>query len=212
MLQLLSADKSKETELIVRVLEDNGLAQVPSPLQNVEDEALVPLFKLVTGKLPVTPVDKGNPVAFVNVTLVGVPNNGVTNVGDVANTNAPEPVSSVTALAKLAEVGVAKNVATPVPKPDTPVLMGKPVAFVKVPLDGVPKAPPFTTTAPDEPVLTARAVATPVPNPLTPVEIGKPVPFVNVTLVGVPNTGVTRVGDVENTKFVDVVPVAPDAV
>jgi hypothetical protein len=30
--------------------------------------------------------------------------------------------------------------------------------------------------------------------------------------VGVPNTGVTRVGDVENTRLVDVVPVAPDAV
>jgi hypothetical protein len=27
--------------------------QVPSPLQNVEDEALVPLLRLVTAKLPV---------------------------------------------------------------------------------------------------------------------------------------------------------------
>ncbi len=55
--------------------------------------------------------------------------------------------------------------------PVTPVDKGKPVKLVAVPPDGVPKAPPLTTTAPDEPVLTARAVATPVPRPDTPVEI-----------------------------------------
>ena len=37
------------------------------------------------------------------------------------------------------------------------------VQFVRVPLDGVPNAPPFTTNAPTEPVLTPKAVATPVP-------------------------------------------------
>ena len=31
-----------------------GVAQVPSPRQNVELDALVPLFKFVIGKLPVT--------------------------------------------------------------------------------------------------------------------------------------------------------------
>ena len=46
---------------------DGTLAQVPSPLQNVEEEALVPLFKLVTGRSPVTPVVKGNPVASVKL-------------------------------------------------------------------------------------------------------------------------------------------------
>jgi hypothetical protein len=50
-----------------------GVAQAPSPRQKVEAEALVPLFKLVTGKLPVTPVLKGSPVAFVRVPLLGVP-------------------------------------------------------------------------------------------------------------------------------------------
>jgi len=70
---------------------------------------------LAVGNVPVTPVVKGKPVALVNVTDVGVPKSGVTNVGLVANTNAPLPVSSVTAAAKLADVGVAKNVATPVP-------------------------------------------------------------------------------------------------
>jgi hypothetical protein len=42
-------------------------------------------------------------------------------VGAVPNTKAPVPVSSVTAAAKLAEEGVPKNVATPVPKELMPV-------------------------------------------------------------------------------------------
>jgi hypothetical protein len=42
-----------------------GVTQVPSPRQNVELLADVPLFKLLTGKLPVTPVVKGKPVASV---------------------------------------------------------------------------------------------------------------------------------------------------
>ena len=77
---------------------------------------------------------------MVNVALDGVPKAGVTKVGEVANTNEPDPVSSETALARLALVGVAKNVATPVPKPETPVLIGNPVVLVKTPLAGVPKA------------------------------------------------------------------------
>jgi hypothetical protein len=80
------------------------------------------------------------PVALVRFALDGVPKAGVTNVGLVAKTNDPVPVSSVIAAAKLALDGVAKNVAIPVPKPLTPVLMGKPVAFVKTPLAGVPRA------------------------------------------------------------------------
>jgi hypothetical protein len=35
-----------------------GVPHVPSPLQNVEADALVPEFRLVTGRLPVTPLDK----------------------------------------------------------------------------------------------------------------------------------------------------------
>lgn len=49
-------------------------------------------------KVPVTPVVKGKPVAFVNTPLEGVPSAGVTKTGDVANTLAPEPVSSVRAV------------------------------------------------------------------------------------------------------------------
>ena len=64
---------------------------------------------------PDTPVEIGSPVALVNVPDAGVPKAGVTNVGLVAKTNEPDPVSSVTALARLAEEGVPHHVAIPVP-------------------------------------------------------------------------------------------------
>ena len=57
----------------------------------------VPPFNI--GNVPVTPVVKGRPVALVNTAAEGVPSAGVTSVGDVANTLAPEPVSSVRAVA-----------------------------------------------------------------------------------------------------------------
>ena len=44
---------------------------------------------------PLTPEAIGKPVAFVNVTEVGVPKTGVTKVGLVANTKLPEPVELV---------------------------------------------------------------------------------------------------------------------
>jgi hypothetical protein len=84
--------------------------------------------------------------------LVTVPNKGVTNVGLVANTAEPVPVSSVSAARKLALEGVPKKVAIPEPKlvmpvpplatgkvPVTPVVKGKPVQDVSVPEVGVPK-------------------------------------------------------------------------
>ena len=74
------------------------------------------------------------------VVAEATPNTGVTRVGDVANTKDPVPVSSVTAVIKLAEDGVAKNVATPAARPDTPVEIGRPVQLVRVPDEGVPKA------------------------------------------------------------------------
>jgi hypothetical protein len=167
---------------------------------------------------PDTPVLIGKPVALVKVPLEGVPKAGVTNVGEVANTNEPLPVSSETAVAKLALDGVAKNVATPVPKPETPVLIGRPVAFVSVTLDGVPKAGvtsvgDVANTKEPLPVSSvtvaaklaeegvAKNVATPVPKPETPVAIGKPVAFVKVAEEGVPKAGVTSVGEVDNTTF-----------
>lgn len=200
---------------------------------------------------PETPVLIGSPVAFVSVADEGVPSAGVTNVGLVANTSAPEPVSSVTAAAKLALEGVPRNVATPVPRlvipvppfatgsvPVTPVVRGKPVAFVNVAEAGVPNAGVTSvglvanTKAP-EPVssVTAAAkfalegvprnVATPVPKlvmpvppfatgsvPVTPVVSGRPVALVKVAEAGVPSAGVTRVGLVAKTK--EPVPVSSD--
>lgn len=50
------------------------------------------------------------------------------------------PTPFVTAAARLADVGVAKNVAMPAPSPATPEEMGRPVQFVRVPLAGVPNA------------------------------------------------------------------------
>jgi hypothetical protein len=88
---------------------------------------------------PETPVEIGRPVALVSVADVGVPRTGVTSVGEVAKTSAPVPVSSVSAAARFADDGVAKKVATPVPRPETPVEIGNPVAFVRVPLVGVPR-------------------------------------------------------------------------
>ena len=59
--------------------------------------------------------------------------------GLVPKTSAPEPVSSVTADAKLDDEGVARNVATPVPRPEIPVATGSPVALVRVTDWGVPR-------------------------------------------------------------------------
>jgi hypothetical protein len=209
---------AETTETLVTVPAPEGEAHTPSPRQKVDALADVPEFRLVTGRLPVTPVDKGSPVAFVNVALEGVPKAGVTKVGDVAKTKEPVPVSSVTAEIRFALDGVARNVATPVPRPERPVLIGKPVALVKVPLEGVPRAGVTkvgllaNTKAPD-PVSSVTAdakfaddgvpknVATPVPKPLTPVEMGNPVAFVKVPEAGVPNAGVTNVGEFDNTTL-----------
>lgn len=206
---------------------------VTSPPKAVAVKADVPLPKSVplsvaapdppfpTGSVPVTPVLSGKPVRLVATPLAGVPRAGVTRVGDVANTSAPVPVSLVTAAIRLALDGVAKNVATPVPSPLTPVLMGRPVALVRTPLEGVPRAgvtsvgevaktiapvPVSSVTAAIALALdgVAKNVATPVPNPETPVLIGKPVAFVSVPLAGVPKIGATSVGPLFSTTVLPV--------
>lgn len=122
------------------------------------------------------------------------------NVGPAENTALPVPVSSVSAVMRFAEDGVASHVAMPVPRPEIPVETGRPVALVSVAEDGVPSAPSNVTNAPAEPTFTASAVATPVPKPEIPVETGSPVALVRVTEVGVPRIGVTNVGEVEKTS------------
>ena len=72
-----------------------GVAHVPSPLQNVEEDAEVPLLRLPTGRLPVTPVESGSPVAFVSVT-----------VGSVARTTFPLPVDATKLRVEGSEVPV----------------------------------------------------------------------------------------------------------
>ena len=178
---------------------------------------------------PDRPVLTGRSVQLVSVPEVGVPSAGVTSVGLVANTRLPEPVSSVTAPAKLALEGVARNVATLVPRPDTPVPIGRPVQLVSVPELGVPRTgvtsvglvantsrpvPVASVTAPAKLALegVARNVATAAPRPDTPVLIGSPVQLVSVPEVGVPSAGVTSVavvivGPVASTTLV--VPVTP---
>jgi hypothetical protein len=94
---------------------------------------------LATGRVPVTPVDKGRPVPLVRVTEVGVPRTGVTSVGEVERTLLPEPVLAVTPVPPFATGNV----------PVTPVVRGRPVALVRVPLDGVPRAPPLASRVPD---------------------------------------------------------------
>ena len=133
-------------------------ATVP-PAPNAIELASVPVkvsVLLAVNVLPSAIVNVALDAGAVNATLlidvaVAAPSVGVTNVGLVANTNEPVPVSSVTAASKLALDGVPKNVATPVPKlvipvpplatgrvPVTPVDSGRPVQFDSVPLVGVP--------------------------------------------------------------------------
>jgi hypothetical protein len=63
-----------------------------------------------------------------------VVNSGLARVGDVPKTNAPDPVSPVTAAARFAEDGVSKNVATPDPSEVMPV---PPLATGSVPVTPV---------------------------------------------------------------------------
>ena len=71
---------------------------------------------------------------------------GVVSAGEVEKTRLPAvPVSLVKAVARFAEDGVARNAATLVPRPETPVDIGRPVQDVSVPLDGVPSAPDGAT-------------------------------------------------------------------
>ena len=154
----------------------------------------------------------------------GVPSAGVTRVGDVANTTAPEPVSSVSAVASWADVNDPSTAAFPT-EVTCPVKLAfvvtfpavspaaVPVRFVATPDVGVPSAPLNNTGAPALPLFTASAVAIPVPSPETPVLIGSPVQFVSVPEVGVPSSGVVSEGDVALTPLpVPVVVIASSAV
>jgi hypothetical protein len=66
----------------------------PEPATNAGVAVAVP--PLAIGRIPVTPVVNGSPVAFVKVPDAGVPRAGVTSVGELDNTTFPEPVEVVT--------------------------------------------------------------------------------------------------------------------
>lgn len=115
---------------------------------------------------PVTSVRVADVVGAVIVSLlmlvaVATPSTGVTRVGEVANTATPVPVSSVMAAAKLALEGVANHVAMPVPSPDTPVEIGRPVRLVATPEAGVPSTG-AVITGPVSVLLVSVCVATKV--------------------------------------------------
>ena len=57
---------------------------------------VAPVPPRATVNVPVVPATIGSPVIFVAVPLAGVPNTGVTNVGEVDNTTLPVPVFDVT--------------------------------------------------------------------------------------------------------------------
>jgi hypothetical protein len=64
----------------------------PPRLDKAVDAVVAPVPPFAIARVPVTPVVKGRPVAFVNVAAEGVPKLGVVNVGLVARTTDPEPV------------------------------------------------------------------------------------------------------------------------
>jgi hypothetical protein len=70
----------------------------------------VPPFK--TGKVPVTPVVKGSPVALVSTAAEGVPRAGVVKVGLELNTTLPVPVLVVTPVPPERTGNAFKNVAS----------------------------------------------------------------------------------------------------
>ena len=102
---------------------------------------VIAAFKETANTLPseqfkVSVPDEIAGAVFVSTKLVIV---AVVSVGEVAKTASPDPVSSVRHEARLAELGVARKVATFVPRPLTPVDIGSPVHDVSVPLEGVPR-------------------------------------------------------------------------
>src|ERR1700680_3806583 len=147
----------------------------------------------------------GRPVALVSVSEEGVPPapplmTGAPALPTFAARAVPMPVPNPVKPPSGAAVAVIEPVPdtpkdAPEPTTSAPVVFvalaseenGKPVRFVAVPDDGVPKAPLLTRTDPAVPTLTPRAVRTPVPAPVSPVEIGSPVADVSVPLDGVPS-------------------------
>jgi hypothetical protein len=137
----------------------DAAAQVPSPRQNVVAEADVPLLRLPTGRLPVTPVVSGSPVALVNTPLAGVPSAGVVSVGDVnvllVKVSEPAKVARVPVVGSVTFVVPVKVlVYAKLPEPVTVI-----AALFETPVPPLAGANvPATVTAPDVAVLGVKPV------------------------------------------------------
>jgi hypothetical protein len=192
-----------------------GAAHVPSPRQKVVEDAEVPEFRLVTGRLPVTPVARFRPVAFVRVTDEGVPSAGEMSVGELFRTTLPLPVEVVVPVPPLVTFSVPESVTAPLvavlgAKPVEPAL--KVVTLIKP--GGVAQVPsPRQKVEADAAVPEFRFVTGRLP--VTPVESGRFVPFERFMTLGVPSDGETSVALVLRTTLpvpVDVdTPVPPRA-
>jgi len=83
----------------------NCTADVPLPITILlAVRVLAPVPPLATGRVPVTPVVRGRPVALDSTAADGVPRLGVVRTGLVENTTLPVPVSLDRTAAKSAEV------------------------------------------------------------------------------------------------------------
>ena len=144
------------------------------------------------------------PVMFVPTNALGVPSAGVTNVGEVANTAKPVPVSSDKAPAKPAEFVKAACLAALLPSifwmackmlsvaATVPDPLVKPVSTFPITAALVTVAAfPVEVTSP---VKFAFVVTLPAVKPAA-----VPVMFVPINVDGVPRFGVTKVGEVANT-------------
>jgi hypothetical protein len=172
-----------------------------------------PVPPRLTGRVPVTPVLSGRPVALVSVAKLGTPMLGVVSTGEVERTLLPEPVDDVTPVPPLATGRV----------PDTPVVSGRPVALVSVANDGTPMLgvvstgevdrtllpEPVDAVTPVPPLATARvppSVSVPEPVMGPPVRVRPVEPPEPLTLVTVPPEPVAEIV-MDPVLFVTVTPV-----
>jgi len=129
--------------MLVTVPLPGGAAHVPSPRQNVVALALVPEFKLVTGKLPVTSVESatapnvGAPPALPCSTVVVVPSDATTLIACK-----PLPSRILLAVSAAADVVHVGQEIVPV------VVIGPPVRGEVVPTELTEPTPPGTAHVP----------------------------------------------------------------
>lgn len=156
----------------------------PVPLLSVTADGVPKLGVVITQlvvihtlTVPLTAYSPATP-ALSNRTLVVVPPVIVVEPTAIVAAPAvmvlqphPVPVVHIRALDAPEHDGIDRAVGAPSVMAPSVVLAamftmpvsGRPDTLVRVPPDGVPRAPPLTRNAPIEPVLIARAAATPVP-------------------------------------------------